>query len=175
VADPNPASLIQITDICLSSLTDTIGEGTLLCGKKEEEGMRIFRDHLAELPLFSEASRSELVVIRRHLTPLRVSAGRVLVREGARGEQFMVIAEGGATVTRGGSTIATLERGDLVGEMALLDEIGDRRRNATVTVNADGMLFAGSRTEFRNILEAAPSVARRVRETAAQRASSLVA
>ena len=44
--------------------------------------MGLFKDDLAQLPLFSQASRSELAVIRRHLTPLHVPAGRVLVTEG---------------------------------------------------------------------------------------------
>lgn len=131
--------------------------------------MRLLKDDLAEFPLFSQASRSELAVIRRHLTPLQISAGRVLVREGDRGDQFMIIAEGSATVTQGGQTIATLGTGDLVGEMALLDHDGFGRRNATVTVTTDAVVYVGSRAEFRGILDAAPSVARKVRETAASR------
>ena len=127
--------------------------------------MRLFKDELAELPLFSEASRSELAVVRRHLTPLRVRAGRVLMREGARAEEFMIIADGEATVSRRGHTIATLERGDLVGEMGLLDPDAVGRRNATVTVDTDATVYAGSRMEFRRILEAVPSVARKVRQT----------
>jgi CRP/FNR family cyclic AMP-dependent transcriptional regulator len=133
--------------------------------------MRLFKDDFAELPLFSEASRSELALIRRHLTKLSVSAGRVLVHEGARGDEFMIIAEGEATVSQGGHVIATLGRGDLVGEMALLTDDGFGRRNATVTATTDGMVYAGSRSEFRRILEAVPSVARKVRQTAAGRAS----
>ncbi len=131
--------------------------------------MRLFRDDLAELPLFSEASRSERAVIRRHLTPLFLSAGSTLIREGARGDEFMVLVEGNATVSQGGQTIATLERGDLVGEMALLEADGVRRRNATVTVSTDAVVYVGSRREFRQILQAAPSVARKVLATAAAR------
>ena len=92
--------------------------------------MRLFTDDLAKLPLFSSVSRSELALIRRQLTMVPVAAGRVLVREGARGDEFMIIAEGEATVTQGGHVIATLGRGDLVGEMALLNEDGFGRRNA---------------------------------------------
>ena len=131
--------------------------------------MRLFRDDLAELPLFSEASRSERAVIRRHLTPLFVSAGSTLVREGDRGDEFMVLLDGTATVSQGGRTIAALERGDLVGEMALLEADGGRRRNATVTASTDALVYVGSRTEFRQILHAAPSVARKVLATAAAR------
>jgi CRP-like cAMP-binding protein len=81
----------------------------------------------------------------------------------------MIIADGEATVSKRGHTIAILERGDLAGEMALLDMSGVRRRSATVIVNANATVFAGSRTEFRRILEAAPSVAGKVRQTVAAR------
>jgi CRP-like cAMP-binding protein len=131
--------------------------------------MRLFRDDLEDVALFAEANRTERAVIRRHLTPLSVPAGRVLVKEGARGDQFMVLIEGNATVSQAGQTIATLERGDLVGEMALLQDTGTGRRNATVTASTDAVIYVGSRSDFRQILHAAPSVARKVRETAAER------
>ena len=132
--------------------------------------MSQFTDDLAGLPLFSEASRAELADIRRNLTQLPVSAGRVLLREGAPGHEFMIIAEGHVTVSQGGSTVAVLERGDLVGEMALLDGNGVGRRNATVVASTDAMIYVGSRAEFRQILDIAPSFASKVRETAAARA-----
>ena len=56
------------------------------------------RDDLQDLDLFSEASRSELVEIGRQLTMLNVPAGRVLVSEGALGNEFMILAEGRAEV-----------------------------------------------------------------------------
>jgi CRP-like cAMP-binding protein len=130
------------------------------------------RDDLVDVELFAEASRAERAVIRRLLTPLSVAAGRVLVQEGGRGDQFMVLVEGNASVSQGGQTIATLHRGDLVGEMALLLDDGTGRRNATVTASTDLVIYVGSRTEFRQILQAAPSVARKVRETATERTLS---
>jgi CRP-like cAMP-binding protein len=93
----------------------------------------------------------------------------VLVKEGTRGDQFMVLVEGNATVSAGGQTIATLQRGDLVGEMALLQDVGSDRRNATVTASTDAVIYVGSRSDFRQILQAVPSVARKVRQTAAER------
>ncbi len=130
------------------------------------------RDDLRELSLFVDASRSELRLIGRQLTRLNVPAGTVLVREGAFGDEFMVILEGEAEVSQGGGrTIATLGRGDLVGEMALLEhERGRGRRNATVTARTDMVIYAGSPAEFRQILATAPSVAAKVRDTAAARA-----
>lgn len=136
--------------------------------------MRVLRtdmtwDDLRALPLFSEASRSQLAVIGRHVTKLNLPAGRVLVQEGAIGHEFMVIVEGQAAVSQGGRLVATLDRGDLVGEMALLDANGRGRRNATVTALSDLVVYVGSASEFRRILEVAPSVAAKVRQTVTAR------
>ena len=125
----------------------------------------VVRDDLGDLPLFAGASRSEMAVIGQQLTKLNLPAGRVLVHEGAIGSEFMVIVDGQAVVSQGGHVIATLGRGDLVGEMALLDAHGRGRRNATVTARSDLVVYVGSSGEFRRILEAAPSVAARVRQT----------
>ena len=134
--------------------------------------MRLLKDELRELELFSEASRSELAVIAQQLTRLKVKAGRVLVREGGIGNEFMIMVSGLAEVTQGGESIATIGRGDLVGEMAILQPVGSGRRNATVTAITDCEIYAGSAAEFRRIMEAAPSVAAKVQETIASRTSA---
>jgi CRP-like cAMP-binding protein len=126
--------------------------------------MSSLKEDLRELDLFSEASRSELAVIARQLTRLKVKAGRVLVREGGIGNEFMIMVDGMAEVTQGGRSVATIGRGDLVGEMALLQPYGSGRRNATVTAVTDAEIYAGSPAEFRSILEASPSVAKKVHE-----------
>ena len=131
--------------------------------------MRLLKDDLQELDLFSDASRSELAVIAKQLTRLKVKAGRVLVREGGFGNEFMIIVSGMAEVTQDGRSIATIGRGDLVGEMALLQPDRSGRRNATVTAVTDAEIYAGSASEFRRILEAAPSVAEKVHQTIASR------
>jgi CRP-like cAMP-binding protein len=137
--------------------------------------MRLLKDDLRELDLFSDASRSELAVIARQLTRLKIKAGRVLVREGGIGNEFMIMVSGMAEVTQGGRSIATLGRGDLVGEMALLQPFGSGRRNATVTAVTDAEIYAGSASEFRRILEASPSVAAKVDRLIASRQHTTVA
>ncbi len=137
--------------------------------------MTLISKKLRDLPLFAHASRTELVAIRRQLTELRVSAGRVLVHEGALGNEFMILLEGEAVVTQGGRQIATLGRGDLVGEMALFHGHGRGRRNATVTAVTDTVVFVGSPSEFRQMLDSAPTVAERVRQTVEARTASRAA
>jgi CRP/FNR family transcriptional regulator, cyclic AMP receptor protein len=131
--------------------------------------MRLVKDELRDLDLFSGATRSELAVIARHLTLLAVPAGRVLVREGARGDEFMIMVEGEVEVSQRGQRIATLGRGELVGEMALLHEGGAGKRNATVTALTDIAVYVGSAFAFRQVLSAAPSVAEKIHQTVASR------
>jgi CRP-like cAMP-binding protein len=131
--------------------------------------MRLLNNELRELALFSGVSRSELAQISRQLTRLSIPAGKVLVREGARGDEFMIVVDGRADVRQGGKVIATLGRGDLVGEMALLDDGGKRRRNATVTALTDLVIYVGSPLEFRQMISASPSVAERIHRTVEER------
>jgi CRP-like cAMP-binding protein len=91
------------------------------------------------------------------------------MHEGANGDEFMIILEGKAEVSQGGKMIATIGRGDLVGEMALLHENGRGKRNASVTAVTDMIFYVGTPTEFRQILNVAPSVVEKVQRTVASR------
>jgi CRP/FNR family transcriptional regulator, cyclic AMP receptor protein len=81
----------------------------------------------------------------------------------------MIDVDGAAEVSRGGDVIALLGRGDLVGEMALLQERGRGVRNATVKAITEVDIYVGSRAEFHQMISAAPSVAEKVRRTAISR------
>jgi CRP-like cAMP-binding protein len=131
--------------------------------------MRLLKDDLQELALFSDTSRTQLAHIGRQLTQLNLPAGRMLVREGAHGDEFMIIVEGQAEVRQNGRIIARIGRGELVGEMALLDASGQGKRNATVTAITDVTIHVGSTREFQEMMLGAPSVAEKVHETVASR------
>jgi CRP-like cAMP-binding protein len=85
--------------------------------------------------------------------------GTVLTKSGDIGEEFFVIVEGSATATRNGVPIAKLGPGSFFGELALLDR---GERTATVTADSDMRLLVLSRREFSSLLDAAPSVARKI-------------
>jgi CRP-like cAMP-binding protein len=131
--------------------------------------MRLVTNELGKLPLFADASRSELAQISKQLTQLSIPAGRVLLREGVPGDDFFVIAEGTVEVSKGGVVVATAGRGDVVGEMALLHQSGRGTRNATVTALTDVVIHVGSRAEFRQIIHVASSVAEKIAATASSR------
>jgi CRP-like cAMP-binding protein len=129
----------------------------------------LLRSDLSEMSLFSDSSRSQLAKIEKCLCPVEVSAGKVLVHQGSRGNEFMIIVEGLAQISQSGRPIARSGRGDLVGEMALLHEGGRGKRNATATALTDMSILVGTPTEFRHILDISSTVAEKVRHCAASR------
>jgi CRP-like cAMP-binding protein len=117
-------------------------------------------DHLSRVPLFSSCSTGELQKITRLVTTLPTfPPGKVLAREGMPGREFVVIVEGKADVTVSGKWIATLGPGDFLGEIALLD---GGPRTATVTCVTDVVAQVIAQREFHQMLEIAPTLARKV-------------
>lgn len=69
-------------------------------------------------------------------------AGGVLFRQGEAGDKAYYIEDGRVSILRGEETIAVLGTGDIVGEMALID---DRPRTATAVCAVDCRLLAVNR------------------------------
>ena len=106
-------------------------------------------EQLAQVPLFSHLSAKHLRGVASLTTVVDVSAGRMLVREGELGREFMAIVEGEADVRRGDETIAHLGPGDFFGEIALL---GDRPRTASVVATTDMTLEVIEGRDFRGMI-----------------------
>ncbi len=121
---------------------------------------------LKSIWLFSSCSGSELRKIRSSLDEVTVPAGKLLVEEGTVGREFFVVVDGTATVTRNGHTVATLGPGSHFGELALLDR---RPRTASVVSDTDLTVLVLSQRHFNGILEAVPSIARKLMAALATR------
>ena len=72
--------------------------------------------------------------LARHLEPVAVPAGEVVVEQGDAGDRWYVIESGTAVVTGDGRPVATLGPGEGFGEIALLRST---RRTATVRATTD--------------------------------------
>jgi CRP-like cAMP-binding protein len=130
-------------------------------------GRRPRDTYLRDLELFADCPPAELESIDSLATRLRVDQGQVLLREGARDRQFMVIVEGQVGVSRGqGAPIAVLSRGDFVGEMAMLT---GEQRSATVTALTPLELLVCNAWEFDAVVRTAPSVKEKLVAAAASR------
>jgi len=116
--------------------------------------------------LFSGCSTSELRKIRSSLDALSVPAGKILVEEGHIGQEFFIIVDGRASVTRNGKKVATLEAGSHFGELALLDR---RPRSASVVSETDMEVLVMSQRQFNGLLESVPTIARKLLSALATR------
>lgn len=125
---------------------------------------------LKALPLFEDLSRRQLIDVARLTDDLDVPTGTVLCKEGSRGDEFFVIIEGEADVTRRGERIATLRSGEFFGEIAVIEPV---RRTATVTAVTALRFFIVSEREFRSLLDANPQIERKVLRTLARRLAAL--
>ena len=114
-----------------------------------------YNAHLAEVPMFSACTKKELTELSRHAEEMRFAEGEVLVKEGAKAEEFFVIVSGKARVERGGREIAVLGVGDYFGELALLDKAP---RNATITAVSPVEVFVLSQRAFRGLLAEVPTM-----------------
>ncbi len=86
---------------------------------------------MRQLPFFANFPDAVLWEALRLGTLSTKPAGTLLMEEGGAGESFLLLLEGKVQVMRGGWTLATLEPGVTIGEMAYL-----RRDNPTRTATA---------------------------------------
>ena len=119
--------------------------------------MAVSIDDLREVHLLRGLKDSDLTSLAADLAERRVAAGDTVVGEGTGGVAFFFILDGETSVTVGGEEVATLGRGEYLGELALLDPEGPR--SATVTARTDVVLAAMSTWQFRPFVLAHPEVA----------------
>jgi CRP-like cAMP-binding protein len=112
---------------------------------------------LREVEILRGLKDSDLATLAADLAERRVAAGQTIVGEGTGGVAFFFIRDGETSVTVGGEEVATLKRGEYVGELALLDPDGPR--TASVTAKTDVVLAAMSAWQFRPFVLAHPEVA----------------
>ena len=132
--------------------------------------MRLHKDAKVDLlrgvPLFANCSKSELQQIATLADELDLAEGATLIREGERGREFIVVAEGSVRVTRDGKTLRDLGSGDFIGEIAL---VADVPRTATVTATSPVRLLVVTDRAFRSVLEQMPSIATKVLQSLGER------
>jgi CRP-like cAMP-binding protein len=123
-------------------------------------------DLIRNVPLFKQLSKAEMNEVAKIADQIDVKEGRVLTREGERGNEFFVLLKGAAEVRRGGRKVRMLGAGDFFGEIALVSR---SPRTATVTTTAPSDLLVITGTSFRALLEHSPRIQLRVLEALAER------
>jgi CRP-like cAMP-binding protein len=121
---------------------------------------------LAEVPLFSGCSQSELREIACLGTPVDVAAGKILIKEQEPGREFFMVIEGEAECTVGRRRLADFGPGDFFGELALLE---GGSRTATVTAKTAMRVLVLHSSEFADLIRTAPSIALKLLSNLAER------
>lgn len=118
------------------------------------------RDVLAATELFSALARDDLDVLARLATQRAVVREETVVRRGDLDCSLMIVVHGrlraGSVSVDGREvTLAMMEGGAVLGEIALLD---GRERSLDVTATADSLLLVLDRTAFLPFLTARPDL-----------------
>jgi CRP-like cAMP-binding protein len=105
---------------------------------------------LKEIPIFSDVSDEEAHRLAAFATETSVAEGQMLMKQGDYSVELIAIEEGKADVIQDGNKVATLGKGDLIGEMGLLER---RQRNADVIAATPMRVIKLTHWEIRRMSE----------------------
>ncbi|HEX3834813.1 MAG TPA: cyclic nucleotide-binding domain-containing protein [Solirubrobacteraceae bacterium] len=107
-------------------------------------------NRLTAIPIFSDLSPQEANRLATFATETSAAEGQILMKEGDYSVELIAIEEGTADVIQNGKKVASLGRGDLIGEMGLLER---RPRNADVIASSPMRLLKLTHWEIRRMSE----------------------
>lgn len=127
-------------------------------------------DDLAGVELFSRCSTKELRRLATITDRLDLEDGRVLCREGTIGHECFIVIEGTVQVSVEGRPMGTVVAGEVLGEMALLNQ---RRRVATAVTDGPVSVYVIHANRFGPLVEDMPSIATSMLRTVSDRLAAL--
>jgi CRP-like cAMP-binding protein len=125
---------------------------------------------LHELPPFTGARPAELRALAAAADLVSVDAGRVLCRADRRALESYVIVEGMVDIVIGGAVVATLRRGQIVGELGVID---GQPRSADVVAATDVTVLAIAAPAMRGLIETSHALRTAVLRQLADRVRAL--
>ena len=120
-----------------------------------DDGGEDWMTMLLQTKAFHKIPPANIQAIFMRMQQINYKSGDVILKQGAEGDYFYVLTRGSAVVTREtplskeGIKLAELQVGDTFGEEAL---ISDAKRNATVTMTADGSVMRLGKEDFNTLL-----------------------
>jgi len=122
---------------------------------KSDTGGEDWMTMLLQTKAFHKIPPANIQAIFMRMQQINYKTGDVILKQGAEGDYFYVLTRGQAVVTREtplskeGIKLAELQVGDTFGEEAL---ISDAKRNATVTMTAEGSVMRLGKDDFKTLL-----------------------
>ncbi|MGH2517246.1 MAG: Crp/Fnr family transcriptional regulator [Ktedonobacterales bacterium] len=121
----------------------------------------MYEDVIAQVPLFHDLTKRELQVLSANCREREYPAGAALLRQGETGVGLFVITNGKVRVAQETATgeerdLGVFERGAVLGEMSLLDDLP---RTATVSAIEPTRALVIPVWDFRAALREAPEIA----------------
>ena len=127
---------------------------------------------LAQIPFFTDLPLEELDRLMSELEVLNLKSDEYLFREGDVGEHLFIVVSGELEIVMGPETgdvlvLNTLHKGEYIGEMSLIQPGG--LRTASSRARGDVVLLSMSRTQFKDLLNRHPELAKPMVSVLSQR------
>jgi len=114
---------------------------------------------ISDIPIFNELNEEDTKILQQYLFPKNLEVQGLVCKEGQHGSFLSFVATGKLevikTLDEKEVTIATLQVGDTLGEMALIDGL---TRSATVRASQPSTILILRRDDFNNLLEKHPDI-----------------
>lgn len=105
---------------------------------------------LQRVPMLAGLSRAKLGQLAHRAEEVEVPEGAYLTRQGATGAEVYVVLDGTFVIRKGTRKTASLTKGDVFGEMSLIDGMP---RGANVVAEKPCLVLAVHQKDFSQLLE----------------------
>ena len=127
---------------------------------------------LRRIPFVADLPTEELEQLQSELDVVNLKSGEILYREGETGQHMYIVVSGELEILMGAGANNELilnitHEGEHVGEMSLLQP--DGHRTTSVRAHGDVVLLSMSRTQFKNLLNRHPTLAKAMISVLSQR------
>ena len=113
-------------------------------------------DFLKSVDLLAGVPNDLLVQIGEQMEEIQAKAGTTIIRSGDPGDAVYLVVEGSLRLEREGILLVSRQRGECVGEFALID---DAPRSASVVADTDVLLLRWEREDFQKAFSQSLEVA----------------
>ena len=128
-------------------------------------------EFLAQVPIFSELTKTDLLLLADQVEHSSFQAGEEIIKEGDRDARMFIIVSGTVEVLKGRGQrneklLAAFGPYDYFGEMALIDDLV---RSATVRAREDTKVLSLEKPAFHKAIERNPTIALELLRVLSQR------